>query len=378
MKNESVCDVKTLLNVLSQGEEQTLRLEACVGDPDSAEMCRHLARQTHSLFQQAAAMARLIADSRQQPSSNNNNNNTNTAAVASDSPPRSGSGSPTSESSERASKEQERREMSKKSGFFFSLICDRRKTLPRWTNQVRVTSGGSSDGGGVIEGTPDDGYSWRKYGQKDILGAKFPRGYYRCTHRNSYGCLATKQVQRSDEDPSVFDITYRGGHTCLQRRRPTATAASAAQEPGMLQMQDNRQLDPNRPQEPHCDQNELLLSFRQGLKVKTEGLIPDGEHGLTSSSFSFPSTPVSNFASTFSPTFISPTTSESNYFSMSPCQMSNFGRGPTFLGSESELTDLISGATSVANSPMVDIDFVLEPANFEPSFPSFDSSNFFR
>lgn len=146
----------------------------------------------------------------------------------------------------------------------------------------------------------------------------------------------------------------------------------------MLQMQDNRQLDPNRPQEPHCDQNELLLSFRQGLKVKTEGLIPDGEHGLTSSSFSFPSTPVSNFASTFSPTFISPTTSESNYFSMSPCQMSNFGRGPTFLGSESELTDLISGATSVANSPMVDIDFVLEPANFEPSFPSFDSSNFFR
>lgn len=40
---------------------------------------------------------------------------------------------------------------------------------------MRVTSGGSSDGGGVIEGTPDDGYSWRKYGQKDILGAKFPR-----------------------------------------------------------------------------------------------------------------------------------------------------------------------------------------------------------
>nr|CAD1822248.1 unnamed protein product [Ananas comosus var. bracteatus] len=366
MKNESVCDVKTLLNVLSQGEEQTLRLEACVGNPDSAEMCRHLARQTHSLFQQAAAMARLIADSRQQPSSSNNNN-TNTAAVASDSPPRSGSGSPTSESSERASKEQERREMSKK-----------RKTLPRWTNQVRVTSGGSGDGGGVIEGTPDDGYSWRKYGQKDILGAKFPRGYYRCTHRNSYGCLATKQVQRSDEDPSVFDITYRGGHTCLQRRRPTATAVSAAQEPGMLQMQDNRQLDPNRPQEPHRDQNELLLSFRQGLKVKTEGLIPDGEHGLTSSSFSFPSTPVSNFASTFSPTFISPTTSESNYFSMSPCQMSNFGRGPTFLGSEAELTDLVSGATSVANSPMVDIDFVLEPADFEPSFPSFDSTNIFR
>uniref|UniRef100_A0A7N2MN53 WRKY domain-containing protein n=1 Tax=Quercus lobata TaxID=97700 RepID=A0A7N2MN53_QUELO len=40
------------------------------------------------------------------------------------------------------------------------------------------------------------------------------RGYYRCTHRRVQGCLATKQVQRSDEDPTVFKITYRGRHTC--------------------------------------------------------------------------------------------------------------------------------------------------------------------
>jgi len=26
-----------------------------------------------------------------------------------------------------------------------------------------------------LEGPLDDGYSWRKYGQKDILGANFPR-----------------------------------------------------------------------------------------------------------------------------------------------------------------------------------------------------------
>ena len=25
------------------------------------------------------------------------------------------------------------------------------------------------------EGPLDDGFSWRKYGQKDILGAKYPR-----------------------------------------------------------------------------------------------------------------------------------------------------------------------------------------------------------
>jgi len=26
-----------------------------------------------------------------------------------------------------------------------------------------------------LEGPLDDGHSWRKYGQKDILGANFPR-----------------------------------------------------------------------------------------------------------------------------------------------------------------------------------------------------------
>ena len=31
-----------------------------------------------------------------------------------------------------------------------------------------------------------------------------------------HGCPATKQVQRSDEDPTIFVITYKGKHTCLQ------------------------------------------------------------------------------------------------------------------------------------------------------------------
>ncbi|KAL5204903.1 hypothetical protein ABZP36_009774 [Zizania latifolia] len=60
----------------------------------------------------------------------------------------------------------------------------------------------------------DDGFSWRKYGQKDILGAKHPRCYYRCTHRNSKGCMATRHVQRTDDDPSLFNVVYLREHTC--------------------------------------------------------------------------------------------------------------------------------------------------------------------
>lgn len=42
--------------------------------------------------------------------------------------------------------------------------------MHKLTNQVRLIPGV-----GGVEGPVDDGYSWRKYGQKDILGAKHPR-----------------------------------------------------------------------------------------------------------------------------------------------------------------------------------------------------------
>lgn len=58
----------------------------------------------------------------------------------------------------------------------------------------------------------DDGYKWRKYGTREILGSKFPRSYYRCTER---GCSARKHAQRSSIDPTKFEVTYSGKHACL-------------------------------------------------------------------------------------------------------------------------------------------------------------------
>nr|DAA05134.1 TPA_inf: WRKY transcription factor 69 [Oryza sativa Indica Group] len=104
---------------------------------------------------------------------------------------------------------------------FRTTNAKKRKTTARWTSQVRVSAARGA------EGPADDGHSWRKYGQKDILGAKHPRGYYRCTHRNTQGCTATKQVQRTDDDASLFDVVYHGEHTC----RPGAASAAAAKRP---------------------------------------------------------------------------------------------------------------------------------------------------
>ncbi|KHN25802.1 WRKY transcription factor 55 [Glycine soja] len=67
---------------------------------------------------------------------------------------------------------------------------------------------------GNTEMPPEDGFTWRKYGQKEILGSKFPRSYYRCTHQKLYECQAKKQVQRLDQNPNIFEVTYRGDHTC--------------------------------------------------------------------------------------------------------------------------------------------------------------------
>nr|AXY96408.1 WRKY transcription factor 55 [Canarium album] len=78
---------------------------------------------------------------------------------------------------------------------------------------------------GNTEIPPEDGFTWRKYGQKEILHSKFPRSYYRCTHQKLYQCPAKKQVQRLDDDPFTFEVTYNGEHTCHM----SSTAPSSAE-----------------------------------------------------------------------------------------------------------------------------------------------------
>ncbi|KAL3631530.1 hypothetical protein CASFOL_024514 [Castilleja foliolosa] len=55
----------------------------------------------------------------------------------------------------------------------------------------------------------EDGYRWRKYGQKAVKNSPFPRSYYRCT---SHECGVKKHIERSCEDPSVVITTYEGQH----------------------------------------------------------------------------------------------------------------------------------------------------------------------
>nr|XP_043614247.1 probable WRKY transcription factor 70 [Erigeron canadensis] len=84
------------------------------------------------------------------------------------------------------------------------IVKDRRGCYKRRkTQDSRIT----------IVNTIEDGYAWRKYGQKEILNAKFPRCYFRCTHKHE-GCKALKQVQKLEDGSEMFHITYFGFHTC--------------------------------------------------------------------------------------------------------------------------------------------------------------------
>ncbi|KAJ0797227.1 putative transcription factor WRKY family [Helianthus annuus] len=55
----------------------------------------------------------------------------------------------------------------------------------------------------------DDGYRWRKYGQKAVKNSHFPRSYYRCT---SASCNVKKRVERCMGDSSYVITTYEGQH----------------------------------------------------------------------------------------------------------------------------------------------------------------------
>ncbi|CAL0315598.1 unnamed protein product [Lupinus luteus] len=60
----------------------------------------------------------------------------------------------------------------------------------------------------ILSRRSDDGYNWRKYGQKQVKGSENPRSYYKCTYPK---CPTKKKVERS-LDGQITEIVYKGSH----------------------------------------------------------------------------------------------------------------------------------------------------------------------
>ncbi|XP_054792338.1 WRKY transcription factor 55-like isoform X2 [Prosopis cineraria] len=128
---------------------------------------------------------------------------------------------------------------------------------------------------------PEDGFTWRKYGQKEILGSNYPRSYFRCTHQKLYQCPAKKQVQRLDNNPNMFAVTYRGSHTCHM----SSTAPSSSVPPQLMITQSHDITHTNNPGSTIASSqlspsstsvSGWLSSVHLGLLPSGSGVVPAG------------------------------------------------------------------------------------------------------
>ncbi|CAH2057739.1 unnamed protein product [Thlaspi arvense] len=128
------------------------------------------------------------------------------------------------------------------------------------TEKVKVFVGAGQEKGSSI----DDGWCWRKYGQKEIHGSINPRGYFRCTHRFTQNCLAVKQVQKSDTDPTIFEVKYLGEHTCNNSSPKTTTTKFSV---SMLE-EENRAHVTEQPEDIKPKKTEEVMISLEDLEDK--------------------------------------------------------------------------------------------------------------
>ncbi|PKA67119.1 putative WRKY transcription factor 33 [Apostasia shenzhenica] len=79
----------------------------------------------------------------------------------------------------------------------------------------------------------DDGYNWRKYGQKQVKGSENPRSYYKCTYPN---CPTKKKVERNIEG-QITEIVYKGTHNHLKPQSTRRNSSSSQSLPAAVLVQ---------------------------------------------------------------------------------------------------------------------------------------------
>eukprot|EP01018_Ginkgo_biloba_P004666 Gb_40261 [translate_table: standard] len=55
----------------------------------------------------------------------------------------------------------------------------------------------------------EDGYRWRKYGEKAMKNSSIPRSYYKCSDKK---CNVKKRVERRPSESEILVVTYEGIH----------------------------------------------------------------------------------------------------------------------------------------------------------------------
>lgn len=83
----------------------------------------------------------------------------------------------------------------------------------------------------------EDGYNWRKYGQKNVKGSENPRSYYKCTFPS---CPTKKKVERS-VDGQITEIVYKGNHNHAKPQSTRRSSSSSSASSVVIQAYNNSQ-----------------------------------------------------------------------------------------------------------------------------------------
>lgn len=134
----------------------------------------------------------------------------------------------------------------------FSILSEEKDSCDTWNSNfnsnlvasVDDPQEGDADSKGEYTsaslGVPgEDGYNWRKYGQKQVKGSEYPRSYYKCTHLN---CQVKKKVERS-HNGNIAEIIYKGHHNHLKSSTDHKSSIPSSQSVNDLQIDGLEQND---------------------------------------------------------------------------------------------------------------------------------------
>nr|ART33472.1 transcription factor WRKY33 [Lilium regale] len=110
----------------------------------------------------------------------------------------------------------------------------------------------------------DDGYNWRKYGQKQVKGSENPRSYYKCTYLN---CPTKKKVERA-LDGQITEIVYKGSHNHpkpLATRRNSSSLSQSIQAPVASEVSDHSTATPENSSVSFGEDEIDVVSQRSNL-----------------------------------------------------------------------------------------------------------------